>query len=230
MRFFRSVKIGCAPNLTGHPALLFFIKAVMTKQDSTKITGDTAQMNTSELVEACISGDGRAWEILLERYQRLIYSIPIQAGLSRADAAEVFQTVCIKLLRKLSTLRDQTRLAKWIITTTSRESWRLARRRKNDHFSAPPPDAENPYDLSDIAAALPLPDEEQETIERQQRVRESVEALNERCRRLITLLFLTQEEPSYEEVARQMQMPIASIGPTRARCLEKLRKALDGKI
>ncbi|MEW6208323.1 MAG: sigma-70 family RNA polymerase sigma factor [Acidobacteriota bacterium] len=202
----------------------------MIELDSIRIAEDAAQLDTRELVEACIRGDSRAWEILLERYQKLIYSIPIQAGLSRADAAEVFQTVCIKLLRKLSTLRDQSRLTKWIITTTSRESWRLARRRKNDRLIAPPSDPQDSYDLSAIAAALPLPDEEQETLERQQRVRESVEALSERCRRLITLLFLAQEEPSYEEVARQMQMPVASVGPTRARCLEKLRKALDGKI
>lgn len=202
----------------------------MKKPDSNFTAEELQQLDTTKLVEACLAGDEDAWQELLVRYQRLIYSIPVQAGMSHADAAEVFQTVCIKLLRKLSTLREQEKLAKWIITTTTRESWRLSRRRRSEKTNSLSNDSEELYALNEIASALPLQDEEQIVWQRHQVVNEAVALLNDKCRELITLLFLTSDEPGYEEVSRRMQMPQSSIGPTRARCLEKLRKILAGKI
>ena len=67
-------------------------------------------------------------------------------------------------------------------------------------------------------------------LEQQQAVRQAVGALPERCKDLVTLLFYKKDDLSYTEIARQMDMPVASIGPTRARCLEKLKKLLQGKI
>jgi len=193
---------------------------------------DLKDLDTTALVEACLAGNGDAWEELINRYQRLIYSIPIQAGMSRADTAEVFQLVSIRLLRKLSTLKDQQKLAKWIITTTSRETWRLGRkhRRDRDRTANPASDEDNSYDLNQLAARLPLPDEQQQVLERQQIVREAVGSLPDRSRELLTLLFLREDEPSYHEVAQALGIPASSIGPTRARCLEKLKKILEEKL
>ena len=75
-----------------------------------------------------------------------------------------------------------------------------------------------------------MPEEERIALEQQQAVRQAIAALSERCNQLLTRLFYQKEDLSYQEIARQMDMPVASIGPTRARCLEKLKKLLDGKI
>ncbi len=202
----------------------------MKQADANLTPEEWQQCDVGQLVEACLDGHGAAWEELLRRYQRLIYSIPIHAGMSHADAAEVFQTVCIKLLKKLSTLREQEKLAKWIITTTTRESWRLARRHRADRTSAAAKGNADVYELKDLAARLPLQDEEQIIWQRRQIISEAVAALNDKCRDLITLLFLSADEPSYEEISERLQMPLSSIGPTRARCLEKLKKKLAGKF
>jgi RNA polymerase sigma factor (sigma-70 family) len=85
-------------------------------------------------------------------------------------------------------------------------------------------------DLAHLVADHLLPVEAQVILEQQQVIREAVLQLPERCRRLITMLFYEKDELSYADIARIMKMPVASVGPTRARCLEKLRKLLDGKV
>src|SRR5262249_2295553 len=174
-------------------------------------------------------GDAAAWEALIYRYQRLIYSIPFKAHLSPDAAADVFQSVCLKLYENLSELRDQERLSAWIITTTSRECWRLSARQRREA-----PGALNNEDTSDSLSRIPsdalLPDEEHIALEQQQAVRQAVAALPERCNQLLTMLFYQKDDLSYQEIARQMGMPVPSVGPTRARCLEKLKKLLHGKI
>src|SRR3990172_8770825 len=82
------------------------------------------QVSDSHLIQACLRGDEHAWESLLERYERLIYSIPRRYGMAEHDAAEVFQNVCITLLGQLDRLRDHEKLGAWLVTTTRRECWR----------------------------------------------------------------------------------------------------------
>src|SRR5262252_2707557 len=79
-----------------------------------------------ELVAACLDGDSSAWEALIVRYQRLIYSIAVKMGLPSDDAADVFQSICLRLVEKLPTLRDHQKLSSWIITSTRRECWRVS--------------------------------------------------------------------------------------------------------
>lgn len=81
--------------------------------------------------------------------------------------------------------------------------------------------------INSLASAEPLADQQHQALERQQVVRQAVAALPERCRRLITLLFYNKEELSYSDIARILKAPVNSIGPTRARCLEKLKKILE---
>jgi RNA polymerase sigma factor (sigma-70 family) len=165
------------------------------------------------LVRACLAGDDAAWEELVDRYGRLVYSIPRRLGFSEADAEDVFQNVFVTLLRNLGQLRDQTRLSAWLITTTRRETWRLGRRgtrRAEDELDESLP-ADEPDSLDDVLRW-----------EREQGVRQAMRRLDDRCRELLTALFLEPATPSYEAIASRLGIPVGSIGPTRARCFKKL--------
>ncbi|MCI0490380.1 MAG: sigma-70 family RNA polymerase sigma factor [Blastocatellia bacterium] len=202
----------------------------MTDSARPKTTKDFAQLGDREIVAACLERDSAAWEALIFRYQRLIYSIPIKMGFSTVDAADVFQSVCLALLEKLPTLRNHEKISSWLMTTTTRECWRVAAQWRRES-PAERRDPDDQFDkLDQVPSQEPLADEEREMLEQQQIVREAVTALPERCRKLISLLFYNKDDLSYTDVARRMKMPVASVGPTRARCLEKLKKLLDGKI
>jgi RNA polymerase sigma factor (sigma-70 family) len=194
----------------------------------TEAAADLAERDDRTLVAACLEGDHSAWEALIARYQRLIYSIPIKARLSQDDAADIFQSVCLKLYEKLATIRDSERISSWLITTTSRECWRLSARNRRE--SVPAGGDDDDSFLKEIPAKGPLADEQRETLDQQHQVRHAVEALPDRCRELITMLFYHKDELSYVDIAGRMRMPVPSVGPTRARCLEKLRKLLEGRI
>jgi RNA polymerase sigma factor (sigma-70 family) len=187
-----------------------------------------APRDDRDLIAACLSGDASAWETLVARYQRLVYSIPLKARLSADDAADIFQSVWLKLYEKLASLRDHEKLSSWLITTTTREVWRVAARNRRD--SLPASEEDEPGNaIEQIAATAPLADAERELLEQQQLVRAALDALPDRCRNLLTMLFYEKDELSYAEIARRMGMPVPSVGPTRARCLEKMKKLLEGK-
>ncbi|MGA9771337.1 MAG: sigma-70 family RNA polymerase sigma factor [Blastocatellia bacterium] len=201
----------------------------MENQALSEVGEEVAQRGDRELIIACLDGDSTAWETLITRYQRLIYSIPMKSRLSPDDAADIFQSVCLKLYEKLSTLRDHERVSSWLITTTTREVWRVSARNRRD-ATTNSGDEENEDAMSQIPSTGPLADEQRQALEQQQIVRQSIEALPERCRNLVTMLFYEKDELSYADIARRMNMPVPSVGPTRARCLEKLKKLLQDKI
>ena len=202
----------------------------MKDMEDKSTASEMSSKTDPELVEDCLNGDAAAWEALVFRYQRLIYSIPVKLGFSQDDAADVFQSICLKLVEKLETLRDHNKLGSWLITATSRECWRksaLSRREAPGSLGGGEVHDGDPVNL---AAEQLLPLETQVILEQQQLVREAVAQLPERCRRLITMLFYEKDELSYSDIARLMKMPVSSVGPTRARCLEKLKKLLDGRL
>ena len=127
-------------------------------------------------------------------------------------------------------MRDHEKLSSWLITTTTREVWRLSARNRRDAAPAAGEDDDPNDTLAQIAATAPLADAERELLEQQQLVREALASLPDRCRNLLTMLFYEKDELSYAEIARRMNMPVPSVGPTRARCLEKMRKLLQGKF
>lgn len=202
----------------------------MTEQSDAERNVKPTLVDDRTLVDGCLAGDSGAWESLIRRYQRLIYSIPIRAGFSPVDAADIFQSVCVKLLRKLPTLRDRTKVSSWLMTTTTRECWRLIETRRRE---TQPSIYGEEYDrdiLNNLESSEPLAEQQRMSLERQQAVREAVAALNERCRLLITLLFFDKDELSYAEIARRAGIPQNSLGPNRARCLQRLRRVLEGKL
>jgi RNA polymerase sigma factor (sigma-70 family) len=199
----------------------------MNHQADTQKAKDYAKQSDRELVAACLDNDAKAWETLILRYQRLIYSIPVKQGFSSVDAADVFQSVCLILLKKLPSLRKQEKLFSWLMTTTTRECWRVAAQWRRES----PVEKRDPDDTSDklskLASQEPLADQQGIALEQQQILREAVNRLPERCRELISLLFYNHDELSYAEIAKRLKMPVTSLGPNRARCLQKLKKDLE---
>jgi RNA polymerase sigma factor (sigma-70 family) len=168
-----------------------------------------------ELVSMCLKGDGHAWEALIRRYRRLIYSVPVRFGFEDADAADVFQAVCLKLLEHLHEVKDDRRISAWLVTTTTRQCLHVRALKSRETTSED--DLQEPEDPAINLEELRL------VTEKQQAIREAVDELGERCRVLIGLLYFDSASPSYEDISEQLGMPVASIGPTRARCLDKLR-------
>ena len=175
----------------------------------------------SELIAACARGEAWAWDALVDRYKALVYSIALRAGLPEEDAADVFQTAFQRLLENLDTIRAPQGLAAWFITTTKREAWRVLRARQRESPEADAGDAPM-AGTGDFPGAHP----EESLLADRALVREAMARLGGRCRDLLDLLYFEAESPSYEEISRRLRMPIGSIGPTRARCLVKLRDIL----
>ena len=180
------------------------------------------------LAARCNRGDGSAWEVLVGRYQRLVYAIVRRVGLDEHMAADVFQTVFVRLLEHLPRLNQQDRLQAWIVTTAKREAL-LHRSRGLRTVSMTRDDVASAADAEwDVADEALLPDEALEALQSQNQVRQGLDRLDARCRDLLTLLYSDADEPvAYEVIAVQLDMPVGSIGPTRARCLGKLRKLVE---
>ncbi|HEX8476011.1 MAG TPA: sigma-70 family RNA polymerase sigma factor [Pyrinomonadaceae bacterium] len=184
------------------------------------------EQSDEELLLACRKGDEAAWETLVERFQRLIYAIPRRAGLNEDLAAEVFQEVWTTLLEKLDDINQPDRLQAWLVTTARRKTWRLISRENVTAKSFHDDETED-AELAALADHAPLPDEVLLQLEEQHRVRTALGGLDERCRKLLNLLFYTPEPPPYAEIAEATGTSEGSIGPTRARCLQKLLRALE---
>jgi len=179
-----------------------------------------------ELVVACRRGDQLAWERLIQRYQRLIYTIPRRAGLDDDQSAEVFQEVFTALFQKLNDIEEPEKLQAWLVTTARRKTWRTICKER----AWQPADTTNADGLETANAIpddAPLPDEQLMILEQQHQVRVGLESLDERCRKLLEMLFYVTEPPSYAEIALMLGTSEGSIGPTRARCLGKLVRILN---
>ena len=173
---------------------------------------DGQERTDSELVAACLLGEAAAWETLILRYQRLIFHIPLRMGFSQADADDIFQNVCLKLCLHLSTLRDTDRLAGWIAQVARQEGLRLLRRKPTVG-----------WEDTDTLIEDRLPEDDLLAAEQAQLLRQALEQLPEKCQRLLGLLYAEEATP-YAEIAQQLGIPVGSIGPQRARCLERLKK------
>jgi RNA polymerase sigma factor (sigma-70 family) len=184
--------------------------------------GPTSDDDDARLVARCLAGDAVAWEALVRRYQRLVYTVARRAGLDEHAAADVFQAVFSRLFEQLGNLRQPERLQAWVVTSAKREALALLRRQAR---TVPLDGGDGDGDGADaIADDGPLPEELLGDLQLLHRLRLALERLDERCRRLLTLLFADDDERlPYEEVSRRLALPVGSIGPTRARCLGKLR-------
>jgi RNA polymerase sigma factor (sigma-70 family) len=186
----------------------------------------SADESDSSLAQACLAGDRKAWETLVRRYRGLLYTIALRCGLSPDDAADVFQTVCLRLLQNLPELRNEAHLTRWLTLTARREAWHLWQQRCREVHLNLGEDSES-GDLDDQPAEDPLPQEELMRLEERQLVQLAVHELGPRCRTLLQMLYLSDPRPSYVEVAKRMNMTWTSVGATRVRCLQKLKRILE---
>jgi RNA polymerase sigma factor (sigma-70 family) len=171
-----------------------------------------------ELISLCLKGDGLAWEALIVRYRRLVYSVPVRFGFEPADASDVFQAVCLKLLEHLHDIKDDRKISGWLVTTTTRQCLHVKslKTREGPGEDKLEEQADPTHNLEDLRILT----------EQEQAIREAVDELAPRCRLLVNMLYFDNKAPSYEQISEEMEMPVASIGPTRARCLEKLKTIL----
>ena len=169
-----------------------------------------------DLVRECRAGSQVAWVALVDKYKKLVYSVPSNYQLPPEDAAEVFQGVWTDLYRDLNRLERVTGLRSWLITAAARRS--MLHKRKRQRLL-------NTRDLDpQIPDEAPGFDHVLEKTQREQNLRDSVARLPERCRRLVQMLFFEQPPRPYLEVARELGLAEGSIGFIRARCLGRLRK------
>jgi len=171
---------------------------------------------TPALLDACRRGDPAAWDAVLDRYERLVYAIASREGLSTEDAADVTQTTFEALLAQLDRIRDDTQIASWLMTVARRQAWRV----RNDRNRQMPDEATTVDDS--VGTTDPLADHHTTLW-----VYEGLSELDSPCRDLITALYFDPGTPSYAEVASRLGRPVGSIGPTRARCLQRLRIILQ---
>lgn len=177
----------------------------------------TSTTDVATLVRAAASGDERAWNGLVARFERLVWTIARNHRLSADDALEVSQTTWMHLAEHIDRLSDPERVAGWLATTARRESLRVLRGAAR----------QMPFgdDLPEIVDDGPGVDASLLRSERDDALWRAFSRLPERDQALLRLL-VSDPMPRYEAIAAALDMPIGSIGPTRARCLERLRREL----
>lgn len=168
------------------------------------------------VLERLRAGDARAWDALVERYSRLVWSIPLNIGLGRDDAADIAQMAFTELLIQLHSIRDETAIGAWLATVARRQSWRRLRSSRR----------ESPDDTSSRLDRSAGVDDGAERIDTLLWIDAALDGLGERCRALLQMLYLSGSEPSYAEISERLGMPVGSIGPTRQRCLRHLEATL----
>jgi RNA polymerase sigma factor (sigma-70 family) len=164
-----------------------------------------------DLIESCLRGEQTGWTQLLAKYERLIYSVA-RALCDREDCSDVFQNVCLALYQNLERLRSDQIVSAWLITVTRRQAYMMIRAKK-------------PYvqiEENELVAQAKV-----DLIAKEFEMELAVARLDERCQRLIRFLYFDSREPSYAEIAADLGMLVGSIGPTRARCLDKLKKLVS---
>jgi len=171
------------------------------------------------LVRACLKGDEIAWAVLIDKYRRLVASIPVKYRLTPEDAADVFQQVWTDLHHDLGRIQRVEALRSWLITAAVRRCLLVKNRGQRNV-----PITEVEHGLRDgrpDAAAIHA------EAEREQKIREVIQKLSPRCRKLVDMLFFEDPPRPYLEVARTLGLAEGSIGFIRGRCLTKLRAALE---
>jgi RNA polymerase sigma factor (sigma-70 family) len=171
------------------------------------------------LVKACLSGNEEAWSLLIEKYKALIYSIPVKYRLPSHEASEVFQATCVELLQHLSELREPRALPKWLMQVAHHQCFRY--KKQQQRLVSRDGDADLPEPETPAIAETLVQQTQEEQI-----LREAMAALSPQCRRLVELLFFESPARPYSEVATELGLAVGSIGFTRQKCMDRLRKLL----
>jgi RNA polymerase sigma factor (sigma-70 family) len=181
---------------------------------------DVADLHITRLVKRAVAGDTRAWEGLIDKYGRLIWSITREFRLAESDAADVFQTTWMRLVEHVDRLDHPDRVGSWLAATARNECLRCLASHKRLVL------ASEDVVLDGPAAHEPEIDEALLADERAQILREAMTHLPRRWQQLLELL-MADPPMSYAEISDELGLPVGSIGPTRGRCLARLRVLID---
>ena len=199
----------------------------VTTHTPSQTSGQTP--SDTSLVQRCLQGDFDAWQQLVDRYARLVRTVPVRLGLSPMEVDDVTQEVFLALAQGIHRLDDPERIAAWLVTTARRISWRALQKRQREHLSDHSELAR--LEMTSRSSVAPSPDWSLNALldgwDRQAQLQQALDRLDDRCRKLLHLLFLDPEEPDYGTISQRLSMPQGSIGPTRGRCLGKLRAILE---
>jgi RNA polymerase sigma factor (sigma-70 family) len=174
--------------------------------------------DVAQLIAAAAAGDRGAWDRIVERYSGLVWAVARGFRLSNADAADVSQATWLRLVEHLDRISQPEHLASWLATTTRREALNLLRQRRPD----PLPDYDGVPLVDDVS---PPPWQAVLDDERDRELWRAFVRLSPRCQALLRLLVL-DPVGSYAAASAVLDMPVGSLGPTRARCLAALRAYL----
>ena len=177
----------------------------------------------ARLVARCLEGDARSWEALVRRHERLVYAIGRSYRLGEEDLGDVFQDVFSALLKGMPRLRDGRTLVRWLSSTTERIARATALRRRREAAREDRAEAtieRLPQMSEPVGAGL-------EQAERRHLVRMALAGISVRCKRLLEALYYEDPTPTYGSLSQRLGVPVGSLGPTRARCMERLREVLE---
>jgi RNA polymerase sigma factor (sigma-70 family) len=178
--------------------------------------GEEAATN-AELVHGALAGDGESWDSLVRRHNGVLHYVARSFRLDKNATDDAVQATWLCLVEHLGTLRDPDRVGAWLVTTM--------RRQVMSTFRGHGPQLTG-LDGTDVPDPGRSPEDEVTAGDRDARVRAAVRRLPARDRQLLALL-MASRRPSYGKVSAELHMPVGSIGPTRARCLERLRRELE---
>jgi RNA polymerase sigma factor (sigma-70 family) len=194
--------------------------------------GGAENTDVAGLVTAAADGDKVAWRGIVERFSGLVWSITRAYRLADADAADAFQTTWLRLAEHIGRIQHPERVGAWLATAARRECLQNIRAGARAIPAADMTRFEPVTvggDPAEPEAAVLRAEREQEDAERAAALWRAFERLSARCRELLRVL-MAVPPPSYGEVAAALEIPIGSIGPTRARCLQRLRAELGEGI
>lgn len=181
-----------------------------------ELAHDTTALGTTALLEAAAHGDQSSWNALVDRFNGLLWGVARGYRLGDADTADAVQTTWLRLVENLGRIDDPERLPGWLATTVRRECLRLLRKRAPERLGAE-------WEAADATAI----DADLLVAERDAALWRALATLSEQCQRLLRVL-MASPPPSYAAVSDALDMPIGSIGPSRQRCLDRLRRVATG--
>ncbi|MEV8632224.1 sigma-70 family RNA polymerase sigma factor [Streptosporangium sp. NPDC051023] len=186
-------------------------------------------MSDQHTIDAALAGDQAAWDALVARFSGRLWSVVRAYGLSAADAADAVQGTWLRLVENLHTIRDPDRIGSWLLTTARREASLLSRRNRGERLIADPAATEH-ADSGPPRAGHVHPDPALTVLSADEgrRLWRAVEAMHEPCRSLL-LLMATAPDAGVHQLAGRLGMPSGSYGPTRGRCLNRLRTMLTAQ-
>jgi RNA polymerase sigma factor (sigma-70 family) len=187
---------------------------------TTVLEQDVRRVDVAGLVRRAADGDLQAWERLVDQFARLIWSITGDFKLVESDAADVAQTTWLRLLEHIDRIEHPDRVGSWLAATARHECLRNLAAHKKVVLG------HDEEDLNSVVAHEPEVDERLLADERAQVVREALTRLPRRWQRLLEML-MADPPASYAEISDQLGLPVGSIGPTRGRCLARLRVLLQ---